>query len=93
MTDNVAVQEADRKVGGNRPPLGSKWNIDGELVPNDEEIRLFEEVRVRREQGHSYRRIATDLSREGWTNRIGNPLNDDNVITIAKRLRSSHGKA
>ena len=49
MTDNVAVQEADRKVGGNRPPLGSKWNIDGELVPNDKEIRLFEEVRVRRE--------------------------------------------
>jgi site-specific DNA recombinase len=54
-------------------PYGHDLAADGRtLVPNDREQHVLAEIRVRRDRGHSLRRIAAELTRIGVPTKTGN---------------------
>ena len=76
------------QFGGSRPPLGKRWNLHGELVVDEKEQRLIDEVVKLINDGHSQNSVAQILAAQGYTNRIGRPIQRQNVYTILQKIRS-----
>lgn len=80
------------QFGGSRPPLGKRWNLHGELVDNEKEKMLISEVARLIDEGHSQNSVAQILSAQGYTNRIGHPIQRQNVYTILRKIREQEGE-
>ena len=67
--------KANGKYTGGRVPYGKSVSTDGStLVDNPEELATLNVVRELRDAGRSFRDIAVELGRRGYTTRTGKPF-------------------
>jgi DNA invertase Pin-like site-specific DNA recombinase len=75
-------------------PYGRDLAADGRtLVPNDREQQVLAEIRVRRDRGHSLRRIAAELTRLGVPTKTGNARwSHSSIADILKGAHHAQGQ-
>lgn len=59
----------------------------GLLIPNPVEQQVLREMKYWHSQGHSYKEIATLLTKTGYKNREGKPFQTTSVFRILKRIK------
>ena len=81
--------EAGRPARGRPACIGSMYSVQGDIIPNPKEQRLLAMASRMREGKMSFRAIALELNRYGFTNRQGRRLSANNVWWLFRESRAA----